>query len=340
MKITVGVIAYNEQGNIETLLENLINQVYPHNKIEIILVDGMSKDETKLIMLDFQNKYQSEFLNIKVLDNEKRIQPCGWNIVINNATTEAIIRVDAHAIIPNDFVTQNVMCLETGEDVCGGTRTNIIDSDTFCAKSLLLAEVSMFGSGIAKYRNSSKKEYVNSVAHACYRKEVFDNVGLFNEKLLRSEDNDMHYRIRSKGYKICLEPKISSSYMTRNTFKNICKQKYGNGKWVGGTSKISPKIFSIYHFVPLLFILGIIFTTILALSSIVYPYTLVLCLPSVIMWGTYIALILFITTAIVIKNKNILFFLSLPIIIFALHISYGIGTVVGIFAIKKKDILS
>ena len=148
--------------------------------------------------------------------------------------------------------------LETGEYICGGQRPNIIDKPTPFKETLLLAESSMFGSSIASYRNNPGKTYVKSLFHAAYRREVFEKVGFFNEELVRTEDNEIHYRMRKAGYKLCFDPDIISYQYTRSSLKAMLKQKYANGYWIGKTSKVCPKCLSIYHFVPFAFVSAII----------------------------------------------------------------------------------
>ena len=116
----------------------------------------------------------------------------------------------------------------------------------------------MFGSSIASYRNNPGKTYVKSLFHAAYRREVFEKVGFFNEELVRTEDNEIHYRMRKAGYKLCFDPDIISYQYTRSSLKAMLKQKYANGYWIGKTSKVCPKCLSIYHFVPFAFVSAII----------------------------------------------------------------------------------
>ena len=211
--VTVGVIAYNEQKYLPDLLSDLLKQTYPKHLIEVVLVDGKSADETRKIMEGFWSSHVSEYRRILVQTNEKRIQPAGWNVVIQNFTSDILLRIDAHARIPEDFIEKNVDCINSGEYVCGGPRENIIDEDTPWKRMLLSAERSMFGSGIASYRNTTEeRKYVKSVFHAAYRREVVEKVGVFNENLIRTEDNEYHYRIREAGYRICYDPSIKSYY--------------------------------------------------------------------------------------------------------------------------------
>lgn len=332
--ISVGIIAYNEAKNLSVLLNQLLEQDYPHKSIEIVLVDGKSSDETLDLMNLFKNKYESEFFGVQVLTNEKRIQPCGWKIVVDNFKCDMLVRLDAHTQIPSDFVRKNVECIESGEDVCGGVRTNI--GDDGANELLLIAEKSMFGSGIAKYRNdAAKKEYVKTVAHACYKKEVFEKVGNFNENIARAEDNEMHFRIRKAGYRICMSPDIHSEYLTRSSFGKMLKQKYGNGKWVGITSlAVSPNVFSVYHFVPMLFVLALIASMALAIAGACLG-SIWWAIPFFAIFGSYVLVDLGLSFLCCVSNKKVLAMFALPFLFFALHFAYGIGTCVGVLSLGK-----
>lgn len=320
MIISVGVVAYNEQNTLPKLFECIKAQTYPHDKMEIVLVDSMSKDDTKSLMGKFK-KENKDFCNIQVLDNPQKKLAGGWNVILKNYHGDAVVRIDAHAEIPEDFVEKNVKVLESGEYVSGGLRPNIIDESTPWKEALLLAEQSMFGSSIAPYRRSEKKTYVKSVFHGAYKREVFDKVGFFNEQLGRTEDNEINYRIREAGYKICYSPDIVSYQHTRNSLKAMLKQKYGNGYWVALTLKACPKCLSIYHFVPLCFVLGIIGTSILAAFG--FPIL------AYLMWGLYWLVAVGMSFLSVKGEKKTWCQLALPFLFFLLHISYGIGSLVG-----------
>lgn len=326
MTVSFIIVAYNEEASINRLFEDIKRQDYSHEKIEVLLVDGNSTDATKELMYKF-TKENVDFMNVVVLDNPKRTLPCGWNIALDAAHGDVILRVDAHASIPSDFISNNIRCLKSGEKICGGYRPNIIDEKTPWKKTLLLAETSMFGSSIAPYRRNNKKRYVNSIFHGAYCKEVFGKVGKYNEQLNRTEDNEIHYRMRKAGYRICFDPSIISYQYIRNTLKTMLKQKYLNGYWIGKTAKICPKCLSIYHFVPGIFIIGIIITSILAILHIWW------C--SCFMWGCYWGLAIIMTFVAILSEREFWWtYLFLPILFFGLHIAYGLGTVNGIFSRK------
>lgn len=325
--VTFGVIAYNEHRYLPDLLQDLLEQTYPKELIEVILVDGESTDDTWEIMTKFQEEHGQSYKAVKLLKNPKRIQPAGWNVVIKNYTSDVLLRIDAHARLPQDFVEKNVACINSGEDVCGGPRENIIDDDTAWKRMLLSAEQSMFGSGIAAYRNETKERtYVKSVFHAAYKREVIEKVGLFNEDLIRTEDNEFHYRIREAGYRICYDPSIKSYYQTRNSLKGMIRQKYLNGLWIGRTLFICPGCISLFHLVPAAFVLAIMGCLLL---GILFSWLLMLIL------GVAYGLFLLLSTIMSLVQKRQMIDLLLPFVIFAIHLAYGTGTIVGLIAKRR-----
>ncbi len=320
MLVSFAIVAYNEEKALPKLLYDLCSQDYPKEKIEVLLIDSMSTDSTKQIMLDFE-KSHSEFFAVKVFDNPKINIPSGHNVAIRNYSGDALIRLDAHASMPSSFISKNVEALLDGEHCSGGRRPNIIDGATSFKETLLAAEQSMFGSSIAPYRNGEKKMYTSSLFCGMYTREVYDRVGEYNELLPRTEDNDFCYRVRRAGYRLCFSPDIVYYQQTRNTLYKLLKQKFLNGYWIGKTLGISPKCFSLFHFVPLAFLFAIIVTTVLAVFVTHIPASLITL--------AYTTLVIGLTVIEFIKKPRMTHLL-LPIIIFLLHISYGIGTLVGI----------
>ena len=343
MFITLCIIAYNEQNTLKAVLDDIINQDYNHDNIEVLLVNSASTDNTRQIMMDFAKdnicNERMHFKDVNVLENPKKTLPCGWNVALGAYKGEAILKVDAHAQIPSDFVSKNVAVLESGEDICGGQRPNIIDEPTKWRKTLLLAESSMFGSSIAPYRNNPGKSYVKSMFHAAYRRKVFDTIGGFNEELARTEDNEIHYRMRKAGFKLCFDPSIISYQHTRSSLKSMLKQKYANGYWIGLTSGVCMQCLSLYHFVPFVFVMAIILSTLICAGfSGVFTGGILLTVYNIIviltkaMWSIYAVVAVLMAVLAVIQSKedrNITCIL-LPLLFFMLHISYVVGTFIGL----------
>lgn len=320
--VSLIIIAYNEESCLPGLLADITAQDYPHNKMEIILVDSASTDHTRELMTDFQSRNPAGFERIEVGDNPQKRLPSGWNTALRMAKGNVILRIDAHASIPADFVSRNMERLNKGEYVCGGPRPNIIDEDTPFKQTLLMAEASMFGSSVASYRRQTETMYVKSLFHGAYRREVFETVGGFNENLWRTEDNEVHYRIRQAGFRLCYDPAVISYQHTRNQLGKMLKQKYGNGMWVGLTLPVCPGCLSLFHFVPFAFILAILLTTVLGLVG--FP------LLAGLMWSAYGLLAVGMTVKAIIESRRFhVSNLLLPFLFLLLHLSYGIGTLVG-----------
>jgi hypothetical protein len=282
-------------------------------------------------MMNFRDS-EKTFKEIKVLDNPKRIQAAGWNVAISHATEDVIIRIDAHTHIPAEFTEKNMRLQECGEYVTGGVRPCVIEDPNAWKNTLLEVENSLFGSSIAGSRHSNEKKYVKSMFHAAYRREVFEKAGLFNESLLRTEDNEMHYRVRNAGYKLCFDPDIVSYQYARSSLKKMIKQKFGNGYWIGLTLGVCPGCISMYHLVPLAFVCGIIFTSILSIFGI---WQL-----SALMWGAYLLFSLASLFISVFRGNGTQWIICMPFLFLVLHVSYGLGTIGGltklIFGMGRK----
>lgn len=320
-KVSIIIIALNEEKALPKLLNDIQNQTYDHKKIEIILVDSMSTDNTYTIMKKFKNN--NDFYNIICKKNPLIIQASGWNVALNNISGEIIIRLDAHASIPQDFVKKNVIYIKKGYDICGGRVKNYIPKSNKWTTVVNMAENSMFGGSIAAFRHKDQAGFVNTLAFAAYKREVFETVGFFNEQLVRTEDNEMHYRMRKAGYKFYYTPEIVSVRETRPNFRKLLRQKILNGYWIGLTLKICPKCFSIYHFIPLLFVCGIVLTTLLA--SIGWWQL------AAMMWGLYFSFnIVMSIMACLVEKEYSLYCFFLPILFLLLQTGYGIGSMVGI----------
>lgn len=322
-KVSLCVIARNEENVIGNLFKDIEQQNYPHKNMEIVLVNSMSTDNTRNLMEKFAKKMQSEpFDNVVIKDNPKENQASGWNMAIDVATGEVIIRVDAHAKLPSDFVEKNMLCIASGEDVCGGARPNIAVKKGKWAEMLLAVESSLFGSSIASYRRQdTEKKYVKSIFHGAYRKEVFQKAGVFNENLGRTEDNELHYRIRQAGYRICYDPKIISYQHVRSSWRGMLKQKYGNGYWIGLTTGICPQCLSIYHFAPLVFVIALFAGITIGIIRSWIPL-----LALGVLYGIFC--VLGMVSAFIEKGWNPMFLL-MPIVFLSLHMAYGAGTILG-----------
>lgn len=331
MKVSFIIVAFNAEHALNKSLSSLKKQDYPHKDIEVILVDGMSSDGTKKVMQEFQRE-ETSFTNIIVKDNPGKYLACGWNVALKEASGDVVLRVDAHTEFPTDFITKNIKCIESGEDICGGKVVSILEDNSQFNQALLESENSMFGGGFSFFRRGEKCRYTNTLAFAAYKKACFDTVGQYDERLVRTEDNDMHYRMQKAGYKFFFNPDIVSYRYCRSSFSKLLRQKFLNGYWVGLTIGVQPKAFSVFYFVPMLFVLGLILF--IAISFITpLPLIFYLSAYAIVLFASFVAAVS--------KSGFYPALLLLPFILLSLHIAYGLGTLKGIICIpnllhKKK----
>lgn len=327
MKVSIIITARNEEKYLPKLFEDVLNQTYPLQSIEVVLMDSNSTDNTRKLMEEFKN--ENESLSVQIVTNERQIQAAGFNEGIKHATGDVVLKIDAHSRIPADFVQKNVDEIMAGAYVCGGNRPTVVDSDDDFSKTLHIVEESALGSSIANYRKSNVKRKVNSIFHGMYRKEVFEKIGLADERLLRTEDNEFHYRVRKAGYDIIFNPEIESYQYIRPTFTKMIQQKFANGYWIGLTSHVCRECLSLFHFAP-----GV-FVSILLVLMMMTPISFT---PLVVYFGFYILAVLGLSIFEISKQKYNHTLLLIPFIMIAIHFAYGIGTIKGwIFGFEFKQ---
>lgn len=326
--VTAMIVVRNEEDYIKISLNSLLDQDFPDEKYEIIIIDGMSTDKTMQNIKEIIDGYKGN-VKITVLNNEQKLLASGWNIGIKNAIGKYVVRIDAHAKASRSFIQKNVEILEKlPEDVaCVGGRLNSVSLEKD-DKTISKVLSSPFGIGNSKFRYSDKAQYTDTVAFGLYKKEIFETVGYFDETLQRNQDNNMHNRIRKAGYKFYFNPEIESEYYVRNSLKKMIKQGYSNGKWNIIVYRQDKESLSIRHLVPLTFVLSIIGILILSLINIKFIYILVFELLLYFGLGLIFAIK---------KTKNIYEVLKMLCYFFLLHISYGIGSLLSIFKVRKGE---
>lgn len=319
IRISFIVVAYNAGHCLGALLDDLLAQTVSPAQIEALLVDSASTDDTRRVMETFRERAP---FDVKVLDNPKRWLASGINVALDAASGDAIIRLDAHARMPEDFLTRNLAALERGEDIVGGCVAGG-DPRTPWESVLRTVDTSRFCGGAAPFRNSGEARYVDTLAYALYRREVYDNVGHYDERLRRTEDNDMHYRMRKAGYRFYFSPDIISYHAARSTMRGQLRQKWGNGYWIGRTMRIQPRCFAPRHLIPAAFVMA------LAVCLLMIPFSTI---PLLMLMIPYLACDLFFAVqgAMSQRQGRVLAFFTLPILFPAVHIVYGIGTLLGL----------
>ena len=319
-KVTIIIPCRNEKKFIGKCLDSLIAQDYPKDKLEILVLNGMSTDKTKTVVEGYGRKHPF----IKILDNPNKTSPCALNIGIKNSTGELIIHMGAHSTYQPNYVSKSVNYLiEYGADNVGGILLTLPASNTLIAKAIALVLSNRFGTGNAFFRlGSDKPIWVDAVFGGCYKKEMLLKVGLYNEKLTRSQDMEMNMRIKKAGGKILLFPDIITYYYPKPTLKEFFGHNLLDGIWAIYPLKFGASL-KLRHYVPFIFVLSLIFSLIL---SFFFKPTIYLFLFII---GLYLLASLFFSISIAIREKNLGLFFVLPLAFACRHFGYGLGSLIG-----------
>ena len=333
-KYSIIIPTLDEENFITKCIESLFSKNQSIFSCEIIIIDGKSKDGTLEKIKILQKKYPNIFIYI----NEKQITPCALNIGIKASQGKYIIRLDAHAEYCDGYIDKTINFLENSDKNImnvGGIIKTHSSKKNLISDTIALVLSSKFGVGNSFFRtsNSEKRIFVETVPFGGFKKEIFEIVGLFNEDEPRNEDLELNDRIIKAGYKIVLIPELESIYYSRSTFKSFFYQAFDNGFIVTrkiGTRKIFHKD---RHFIPMLF--NIFLITLISFYFIADDTYIFKFFLSILF--LYIFLNLIFSTINTYNNKNLFYLISMPLVYFVLHFSYGLGSIFGLFtAIKLK----
>lgn len=322
--VSVIIPVRNEGDYIEECIRSLTDQDYPEDSYEILAVDGMSIDNSKEIVQSLSYNYSNIFL----LENPNLLTSFGLNIGIRKSKGEIIIILGAHSSVKPDFICKNVEVLEkVNTDCVGGPIESL--GETYNAGTISLAMASPFGVGDALFRYSESEGYVDTLAFGAYRRTVFERIGLFDEELVRDQDDEFNYRLRKAGEKIFITPQIKSCYYNRATLKKLWKQYFQYGFWKIRVLQKHPKTMRLRQFVPGTFVLTIVLSFACAWHYPIFFLFLLFILIS------YSGSNLFFSFKIA-KEEDWKYFPLLPIVFATLHFSYGIGFWAGLIKFFPK----
>ncbi len=320
--VSIIIPIFNEEKHIADCIESILSQDYPLEQMELILIDGESSDNTVSIINDYLKKYKF----IKLINNPERIVPYALNRAIKISRGDYVIRLDAHAIFPSNYISTLISeALRLNAENVGGVVDTLPANDTLVAKSIALALKNPFGMGNSLFRTGlSEIKQVDTVPFGCFKKEIFEKIGVFDTDLIRNQDDEFNARIIQNGGKIFLLPDLIIKYFARDTFKKTGKMFYQYGLFKPLVNKKLKHPATLRQFVPpafvLYIVLGLIFSLIIPKIYIAYVIGLIL----------YFSASFKVALLTAIQQKSYLLLLTLPTIFFIIHTSYGIGYLYGI----------
>ena len=322
-KVAVVIPTLNEEKFIARCLDSVIAQSYPFNDMDVMVVDGGSKDRTKEIVTAYNKKHP----NIRLLTNPRRIQSIAFNIGVQNSSAPYIVRLDAHALYKPYYIEGCMKGLEGDpkRGNVGGQWDIQPQNDSLWATTNAILNYSKFGIGGASYRVGAQAGNVDTVPFGSFPRTMIEKIGGMRDDLPRGEDNEFNSRIKKAGYDIYFDPAIECVYYARPTLKASCKQMYANGESIGHLFYVDRESIGLRHLVPLLFVVGIICGVLLSFVWLPFFFAL---LAGLCLYFTCDIL----ASVMAAKENGWKYLLPLFIMFFCVHISYGWGTIVGMFS--------
>jgi succinoglycan biosynthesis protein ExoA len=328
IQVSVVVPCRNEIRHIHGFLDSVFHQELGEIEMEVLVADGMSKDGTRLVLGEFKEKYPA----LKVLDNPEEIVSTGLNRVIREARGEIIIRMDAHSVYAPDYVRSCVEVLhESRADNVGGPA--LTRAEGYLALAIAHAYQSPFARGGVKYRDQRYEGPVDTVTYGCWRKSTLERLGMFDEKLVRSQDYELNMRIGSCGGTVWRSPRLISWYWPRARLSGLFWQYFQYGFWKVAVIRKHRGLASWRNFVPGSCLLaGAMLLLCAALAS----------LTGLVQWqkaffdvwlglaGLYLAST-FAAAVSVAKREGLKFLPCLPIVFAIYHFAYALGFVLALF---------
>jgi len=252
----------NEAAYIRPLLDSILSTEYPHDRLEVLVVDGMSDDGTRAVVAAYASRYPV----VRLLDNPKRITPCALNLGIAQARGAIVMRMDAHAYYPPTYVVDLVDWIErTGADYVGGAWVTLPADTSAIARAIAAVLAHPFGIGNSRYRlGTNVVREVDTLPFGCFRRDLFERVGLFDEELVRNQDEEFSFRVLRAGGRVLLVPGVVCSYYARRSLRQLGRMFYQYGFFKPLVALKIGRIMTLRQLVPAAFVLSVLVSVLAA----------------------------------------------------------------------------
>ena len=309
----------NEERNITKTLQCLRDQTYPRGRMEIIVVDGVSTDDTRLIVS------ATAALDSRVLlfDNPRQIMAAGFNLGIKAAKGEIIVMMGGHTEISLNYVHTCAALLQDGVADCVGGPIQTI-GETYVARAISLAMSSPIGVGNSPFRiGCGKQRYVDTVAFGAYTRNIIERTGDLDEEFVRGQDDEFNYRLRKLGGRILIVPQLQSRYASRSSLLPLWRQYFQYGYWKVRILQKHPHQMQWRQFVPALFVSSLILQSVI---SVVLPRIGVPLLVGTLSIYTFVVGL----ASVILTTRSCRLAPAVAVSLFVLHFSYGLGFLRGL----------
>ena len=317
--VTIIMPVRNEETAISRSVSAALSQDYPHEKLEVLVADGRSDDATREVLSEIRQTDS----RLQIVDNPGRIMAAGFNAALSKARGEVVIMLGGHTEVAQDYVSKCVEALlRTGADCVGGPIETVCEDDW--GRAIAKATSSRIGVGGVAFRTGSNTEsFVDTVAFGAYRREAMNRIGDLDAELVRNQDDEYNYRLRSAGGKILLSPDIRCRYYGRARIRSLWRQYYQYGYWKIRVMQKHLWQMRLRHFVPAAFVLAL-------MTGLVFvPLGGIYRISWVSFAGLYVLVILF-GSLLTVGLRDLKWFPLVSLAFVTLHLSYGLGFLRGI----------
>jgi glycosyltransferase involved in cell wall biosynthesis len=312
----------NEEKYIARCLDSILANDYPKDRLEILVMDGMSTDSTRGIV----HEYAKLCSGLRLLDNPARSFPAAMNTGIRNSSGSLIIIAGAHAVYQPDHISTCVRFhQESGAENVGGALQVEPGAEGPFAQAIAAGLASRFGSGNSHVKTGVQKPiWTDTAAFGCYRRELFDKIGMFDERLLGSSDLDLNRRLRIAGGRILLVPDVVVRYFADATWPAFWRHNFADGFWVTYVLKFGSKAWSWRHWIPFALVASLAVT--LALSFIWHSFIWIF----LAILGSYVVANIGASAKMAVRKRKGKLMLLLPGTFAGRHFAFGAGTSFGL----------
>jgi len=248
--VSIVIPCRNEENAISGVLESLLAQDYPKERMEIIFVDGASTDRTRAVISRYLELHAPR---IVLLDNPDRTAPVGFNKGISRSRGDVIFTMGAHSRYSPDYLSGVVAALcETGADAVGSVAITRPGRDTRVGRAIAACLSAGFGVGNSVMRTgTARRREADTASCPGYRRRAFERYGTFNEQMVRNQDIEFNLRLRRAGGRILVDPSVMTFYTCRSRLPELAKNSFENGYWVVRGLRLSRTPCAPRHLVPL-----------------------------------------------------------------------------------------
>ena len=234
----------NEERHLEHAVRAIFAQDYP-GPMEVCLALGPSTDATNDVAL----RIQANEPRLRIVDNQTGKTPAALNAAIRATSGDVVVRVDGHSVLSPDYITRSVETLQrTGAANVGGVQKTV--GTTPFEEAVAVAMASPFSMGGARFHTGGEEGPVDTVYLGVFKREAIEQVGLFDESLIRNQDYELNIRLREAGHTVWFDPELEVEYRPRPTFRSLARQYAEYGTWKRQVLRLHPKSLKLRQIVP------------------------------------------------------------------------------------------